>query len=136
MLAWGSAIIWACWSAGLYLFWLRRGGLGAAALAAALGLLAAAFAALPLSLLAAIASWALAPPHSRARDLERYDAARSHVRPCDVCRLTLGDGRPKAGVSFCPKCEAWVCEGCRRRYDLRALAALKRRVGGPTPRAG
>jgi hypothetical protein len=86
---------------------------------------------------AAIASWALAPRHPRARDLERYEAARAHVRPCDVCRLALGDDRPKQGVSFCPRCDAWVCESCRRRYDLRAIAALKRRgIGGPTPSGG
>ena len=59
---------------------------------------------------------------------ETYDEARGHVRTCDVCVLALGDAGPKADVYFCPSCDAWICEACRRRYDLRAIAALKRRV--------
>lgn len=128
VMAWGFLAIWACWSAALYLFWLRTGGLGRIALAALLGLVAAGFAALPLSIVAALATAVLRPRHARAADLDRYEKEVGNVRQCDVCVLAMGDRSEKPRVAFCPRCDAWVCEGCRERYDLRAIAALKRRV--------
>jgi hypothetical protein len=134
ILAWGSLAIWICWSALLHLLWLKTGGLARLALALALGLIPALFAALPLSVVAAIACSVFWPRHRQAVQLDRYEEACGHVRPCDVCILALQDASPKADVHYCPPCEAWICESCRRRYDLRAIAALKRRVLAP-PRA-
>lgn len=128
ILAWGFVTIWACWSVALYLLWLGRGGLGRIALAALLGLVAAGLAALPLSILTALATAVLRPRHARAADLDRYEKQVGNVRPCDVCVLAMGDRSEKPRVTFCPRCDAWVCESCRERYDLRAIAALKRRV--------
>jgi hypothetical protein len=124
----GFGVIWVCWSIGLYVLWLRGGGAAHLALAILLGLIAAALGSIPLSMLTAIASTILLPRHARSGDLDRYDAAVGNVRPCDVCVLAMGDHAPKPRVSFCPRCDAWVCESCRRRYDLRAIAALKQRV--------
>jgi hypothetical protein len=43
---------------------------------------------------------------------------------CDVCRLIHHDDSLKA-VRYCQACGAWLCDACRTRYDMRALAALK-----------
>jgi hypothetical protein len=135
IMAWGSLVIWVCWSAALYFLWLKTGPLARLALALLLGLIPAGLAAVPLSVVATIASSLFWPRHAKAADLDRYDEARGHVRSCDVCILALGDAGPKADVYFCPSCDAWICEACRRRYDLRAIAALKRRVLGGRPPA-
>ena len=119
-------LLWAALTAALYGRWGRGGpllGLLGAALFAAMG---AALGALPLGLLAAAASWLAAPPHPKAADLDRYEAARSQRRVCEVCALVRGNETPRHDVAFCARCNAWLCESCRRRYDLRALAALRR----------
>jgi hypothetical protein len=128
VMTWGFVTIWACWSVALHLFWLGTGSLGRIALAALLGFLAALGAALPLSIVTALVTAVFWPRHPRAADLDRYEKAVGNVRPCDVCVLAMGDHSEKPRVSFCPRCDAWVCEECRGRYDLRAIAALKRRV--------
>jgi hypothetical protein len=48
---------------------------------------------------------------------------------CDVHVLTRGDAGIKTGVKWCPACQAWLCEECRGRFDLRAIAAIKRAAG-------
>jgi hypothetical protein len=128
VMTWGFVTIWACWSMAAYLFWLTAGSLGRFALAALLGLLAALGAALPLSIVGALVTAVFRPRHARAADLDRYLKTVGNVRPCDVCVLAMGDHSEKPRVSFCPRCDAWVCEACHTRYDLRAIAALKRRV--------
>jgi hypothetical protein len=135
IMAWGSATIWVAWSAGLYFLWLRTGALSRLALALLFGLVAAALAAVPLSVVAAIACSLFWPRHPQADQLDRYEKARGNVRPCDVCIMTVGDASPKADVHYCPRCGAWICAECRPRYDLRAIAALKRRVLSQRPRA-
>jgi len=135
IMAWGTLVIWLCWSAGLYFLWLSRGSSARLALALLFGLVPAGFAVLPLSVVASIASSLFWPRHPKGAALDRYDEARGHVRPCDVCTMALGDASPKADVYFCPTCDAWICGACRRRYDLRAIAALKRRVLGSARRS-
>jgi hypothetical protein len=46
-------------------------------------------------------------------------------RYCDVCWLTKGDKTYKY-VRYCATCDAYICDDCRRRWDLRAIAAMKR----------
>jgi len=130
---WGSLTIWICWSTLLYLLWLKTDSPARLALSLALGLIPAVFALVPLSVLATFACSLFWPRHRQAAQLDRYDEARGHVRPCDVCIMALQDRSPKADVHFCPRCDAWICEACRHRYDLRAIAALKRRVLPPPP---
>lgn len=47
--------------------------------------------------------------------------------PCDVCVLVRGE-RSLKRVSYCGMCKAWLCEGCKSRYDLRAIAAIKQKA--------
>ena len=94
-----------------------------------LGAFGAAIAGLPIAILSALVSWFLYPRHPMSRVLERYEAATAGVRVCDVCRLARGDETPKQGVAYCGRCGAYLCPDCRERYDLRAIAALKRGQG-------
>ena len=94
-----------------------------------LGAIAAVIAGLPIAILSALVSWFLYPRHPMSRVLERYEAATAGVRVCDVCRLARGDLTPKEGVAYCGRCGAYLCPDCRQRYDLRAIAALKRGQG-------
>ena len=96
------------------------------AMAPVLGGIGAVIGAPPIAILGALVSWLVYPRHPKARALERYEAAAALFRPCDVCRLAQGDSTPREGVTYCGRCEAWICPACRRRYDLRAIAALKR----------
>jgi hypothetical protein len=102
-------------------------GLLVAPLLAALG---AVIAGLPIAVLSALVSWFRYPRHPMSRVLERYEAATAGIRVCDVCRLARGDLAPKEGVTYCGRCGAYLCPECRQRYDLRAIAALKRGQGG------
>jgi hypothetical protein len=104
--------------------------LGGLLVAPLLGALGAAIAGLPIAVLSALVSWLLHPRHALSGALERYEAATADVRVCDVCRLAKGDASPKPGVAWCSRCGAWLCPVCRDRYDLRAIAALKRAAGG------
>lgn len=82
--------------------------------------------ALPVALVNTAIAWLAAPRHPKAADLDRYLAARADSNVCDVCVLVKGDYGPKPGVAFCGPCAAWICDDCRGRYDLRALAAARR----------
>jgi hypothetical protein len=86
--------------------------------------LGALVAGLPIAMVGRLLSWLAYPPHPMRVALERYEAAAT--RTCDACRLATGDSTPKSGVSYCGRCDAWICPECRRRYDRRAIAALKR----------
>jgi hypothetical protein len=44
---------------------------------------------------------------------------------CDVHSILDGDGSLRE-VKYCPVCDANLCDDCRGRYDLRAVAAIKR----------
>jgi hypothetical protein len=94
-----------------------------------LGALGAVIAGLPIAILSALFSWFLYPRHPMSRALERYEAATAGIRVCDVCRLARGDETPKEGVTYCGRCGAYLCPDCRERYDLRAIAALRRAQG-------
>jgi hypothetical protein len=91
-----------------------------------LGGLGAAIGGLPIAILGGAVSWLTYPRHPRAGALEAYEEATAGIRVCDVCLLAMGDDTPKDGVIYCGRCGAWICPTCRRRYDLRAIAALKR----------
>jgi hypothetical protein len=105
-------------------------GLVMAPLLAGLGAVAVG---LPIAMVGGLLSWFVYPPHPMTAALERYEAATAGIRTCDVCRLARGDSTPKSGVSFCGRCDAWVCPECRHRYDRRAIAALRRGAAGTLP---
>lgn len=48
-------------------------------------------------------------------------------RECDVCVLLHGDRGLKM-VTYCGLCESWLCRRCQKRYDLRAIAAIKQKA--------
>jgi hypothetical protein len=118
-------------------FWIYTRSFGRAPLAGLLvapllGALGAAIAGLPIAVLSALFSWFLHPRHPLAQALERYEAATAGIRVCDVCRLARGDETPREGVAYCGRCGAYLCPDCRQRYDLRAIAALKRAAQRPS----
>ena len=43
--------------------------------------------------------------------------------PCDCCQVLDGNagGQP---VTYCPRCDAWLCEGCRENWWRRGRAFL------------
>jgi hypothetical protein len=43
--------------------------------------------------------------------------------PCALC------GRAGADVRWCGLCRVWLCDACRRRWDRRALGALRSLLG-------
>jgi len=104
-----------------------------------LALLGAVIGALPIALVCGVGVLVLCPRHPMAGALERYQAAHSRTRPCDVCILVRGDHGPRPGVAYCARCDAWLCPDCRGRFDLRAIAALRAaraRDGPPAPGSG
>ena len=129
----GCGALWLALTALVYGYSVRRAPFLGLAMAPLLGGLGAVIGGLPIAILGGIVSWLFYPPHPKAAALERYEAATAGIRPCDVCRLAQGDGTPKNGVTYCGRCGAWICPACRRRYDLRAIAALKR---GRAPEGG
>jgi hypothetical protein len=135
----GCGALWLAFTVFIYAHSARRAPLLGLLVAPLLGGLGAAIGGLPIAMLGAIVSWLAYPKHPQAGALERYEVATAGIRVCDVCRLASGDNTPKEGVSYCGRCGAWICPECRGRYDLRAIAALKRgRSGaapGPTARA-
>jgi len=127
----GCGIIWLVLSVLIYANSARRAPLLGLVMAPLLGGLGAAIGGFPVAVLSAVVSWIVYPRHPKAPALERYEAATVGIRVCDVCRLARGDDTLKEGVTYCGRCGAWICPDCRGRYDLRAIAALKRsRAGG------
>ena len=122
----GCGALWLVFSALIYAHSARRAPLLGLVMAPLLGGLGAAIGGLPIAVLAGVVSWMAYPKHPLAAALESYEAATAGIRACDVCLLALGDGTPKEGVAYCGRCGAFLCPDCRRRYDLRAIAALKR----------
>lgn len=129
----GCGALWLALTALVYGYAVRRAPLLGLVMAPLLGGLGAVIGGLPIAILGGIVSWLRYPPHPKAAALERYEAATAGIRPCDVCRLAQGDTTPREGVTYCGRCGAWICPACRGRYDLRAIAALKR---GRAPEGG
>jgi len=93
-----------------------------------LALLGAVIAAFPLAIVCGAGVLLLCPRHPRAKAVEHYETATAQVRTCDVCVLARRDDGVKEDVSYCARCNAWLCPACRGRYDLRAIAALRARA--------
>jgi len=129
----GCGTLWLLFTALIYTYSARRDPLLGLVMAPLLGGLGAVIGGLPIAILGAVVSWLAYPTHPLAGALERYEAATAGIRVCDVCRLACGDSTPKEGVIYCGRCGAWICPACRRRYDLRAIAALKRGGAGAAP---
>jgi hypothetical protein len=124
--------LWLIFTVLIYVYSSRRTPLLGLVMAPLLGAVGAFIAGLPVAMVGGLLSWLAHPPHPMSAALERYEAATVGIRTCDVCRLARGDSTPRNGVSYCGRCDAWICPECRRRYDRRAIAALKRGVtGGP-----
>ncbi len=126
LLRWSCGGLWLVLTVSIYANSARRSPVLGLVMAPLLGGMGAVIAGLPLAIVSAIVSWLAYPSHPKASALERYEAAIAGIRVCDVCRLARGDETPKEGVAYCGRCGAWICPDCRRRYDLRAIAALKR----------
>jgi len=125
VLCWGAGLLWLALSVWFYSGVVRTSPWLGLVTSPLLGLLGTVIAGLPLALLAGSVWWLVWPRHPKAEAVERYDAARAGIRPCDVCVLARGDQTPRK-VAYCGKCGAFLCEPCRSRYDLRAIAALRR----------
>jgi hypothetical protein len=126
LLRWSCGLLWLALTVLVYGGSARRTPVLALVMAPLLGGMGAVIGGLPLAIVSAVGSWLRYPSHPQASALERYEVATAGIRVCDVCRLARGDDAPKDGVAFCGRCAAWICPDCRRRYDLRAIAALKR----------
>ena len=122
----GSGVLWVILAGLVYAGSARRAPLLGIVMAPLLGGLGAVIGSLPIAILSAVVSWLAYPGHPQAAALERYEAATSGIRVCEVCRWARGDDTPKEGVVYCGRCGAWICPRCRGRYDLRAIAALRR----------
>jgi hypothetical protein len=122
----GSAALWLVLTGLIYANSARRAPLLGLLMAPLLGGLGAVIGSLPVAILSAVVSLLAYPKHPKASALQRYETATAGIRACDVCRLARGDETPKEGVAYCGRCGAWICLDCRQRYDLRAIAALKR----------
>ena len=129
----GCGALWLLFTALIYTYSAARDPLLGLVMAPLLGGLGAVIGGLPIAILGAVVSWLAYPTHPQAGALHRYEAATAGIRVCDVCRLACGDSAPKEGVIYCGRCGAWICPGCQRRYDLRAIAALKRGRSGAAP---
>jgi hypothetical protein len=129
LLLWGTGALWLSLTLLVYAHSAGRAPVLGLVMAPVLGGLGAGIGSLPVAVLCGLLSWLACPPHPKARALERYEAAIAGTRVCDVCRLARGDETPKDGVTYCGRCGAWICPDCRGRYDLRAIAALKRGQG-------
>jgi hypothetical protein len=129
----GCGVLWLALTVLVYANSARKAPLLGLLMAPLLGGLGAVIGGLPIAILSAVVSWLVHPRHPKTAALERYEAATAGIRVCDVCRLACGDSTPKEGVVYCGRCGAWICPECRRRYDLRAIAALKRGRAGAAP---
>lgn len=123
----GCGGLWLALTLLIYLHAAGRSPVLGLVMAPLLGGLGAAIGGLPVAILAAVAARLACPPHRRAGALDRYEEATAGVRVCEVCHLARGDDTPKPGVMYCARCGAFICPDCRTRYDLRAIAALRRR---------
>lgn len=47
---------------------------------------------------------------------------------CDVCLLVDGDRRADKPISWCERCQAWICDACRRDWIRRGEAWIKRKA--------
>ncbi len=126
LVRWSCGLVWLVLTVAVYAHSARKAPLLGLLMAPLLGGMGAVIGGLPLAVVSALVSWLVYPSHPQAAALERYEAATAGIRVCDVCRLARGDATPKEGVAYCGRCGAWICPDCRRRYDLRAIAALKR----------
>jgi hypothetical protein len=126
----GCSLLGVVLTALIYAYSAGRDPLLGLLVAPLLGLAGAVIGGLPIAVASAVVSWLVFPTHPQARALERYEAARAGIRVCEVCVLARGDDVPKEGVAYCSRCGAWICPECRSRYDLRAIAALKRHGRG------
>jgi hypothetical protein len=122
----GCAALWLALSALVYVHSARRAPILGLIMAPLLGGIGAVIGGLPIAILGGIVSWLAYPKHELVGALERYEAASAGNRVCDVCVLANDDDTPREGVAFCGRCGAWICPECRRRHDLRAIAALRR----------
>jgi hypothetical protein len=122
----GCGLVWLVLTVLIYANSARKEPFLGLLVAPLVGLLGAVIAGLPVAMVSTIVSWLAFPRHPQAKALERYEAATAGIRVCEVCRLARGDDTPKQAVAYCSRCGAWICRDCRRRYDLRAIAALKR----------
>jgi hypothetical protein len=132
----GCGALWLALTALIYSYAVGRAPILGLAMAPVLGGIGAVIGAPAIAVVGAVVSWLVYPRHPKARALERYETAAAGFRPCDVCRLAQGDTTPKEGVTYCGRCDAFLCPACRRRYDLRAIAALKRGRAPEDGRAG
>jgi hypothetical protein len=132
----GVAAVFVILAFAIYAHSFARAPLTGLVIAPLLGAFGAVVAGLPIAVLSALFSWFLYPQHPMSQALARYEAATAGIRVCDVCQLARGDATPKEGVSYCGRCGAYLCPDCRQRYDLRAIAAIKRGLdpdGAPRP---
>jgi len=125
----GTGVLWLVLAGLVYAGSARRSPFLGLVMAPLLGGLGAVIASLPIAVFSAVVSWLAYPRHSQSRALERYEAATARIRVCEVCLWARGDDTPKEGVVYCGRCGAWICPECRGRYDLRAIAALRRQRG-------
>jgi len=132
----GALVLWVFLSFFVYSHSFGRSPVLGLFVAPLLAVLGAVIGGLPIAFACGIAVLVLYPRHPEAGALERYEAAHSRTRPCDVCVLVRGDHAPRSGVAYCARCDAWLCPDCRGRYDLRAIAALRasRAPGGAPAR--
>jgi hypothetical protein len=124
----GATAVWVILTLLVYLHSSRQHPLLGLVAAPLLGLVGAVIATLPLAILCGLGVLLLYPRHRYAGAVEEYQESLAHVRPCDVCILARGDHEPREDVFYCSRCNAWLCPECRKRYDLRAIAALRARV--------
>lgn len=129
LLLWGCGALWLVLTLLIYVHSVARAPWIGLVVAPILGGMGTGIGGLPIAVLSAIASWLAYPKHPKAGALERYEAATAGIKVCEVCRLARGDDTPKEGVVYCGRCGAWICPECRSRYDLRAIAALRRGRG-------
>jgi hypothetical protein len=131
----GCGALWLALTVLIYTTSARRSPVLGLLMAPLLGGVGAVIGGLPIAVFSAAVSWLVHPRHPKAAALERYEAATAGIRVCDVCRLARGDSTLKEGVTYCGRCGAWLCPACRRRYDRRAIAALRRarEPGGGEP---
>jgi hypothetical protein len=126
LLVGGGAVLWLALTVLIYAYSGHRPSLPGLVMPPLLGALGAVIGSLPIAIVSALVSWIAYPRHPQADALERCEAATARIRTCDVCHLARGDDAPKPDVAYCGRCGAWLCPACRARYDLRAIAALKR----------